>query len=210
MQIDLTLALLIGAGALTAGALAGRRLGFRKGYAKGAAETRQAQPASASGTTTRERDQYDDGPQNELWEQLLDTCYHDFRVQAIAGRDRDFFSTLHEPLFVDPQVSMDSPLLPGEITVTDVHDVKAFREVWAGRKLDIYEKSSELDLEERQFIRRLLDDLLENLEKTEAGQQAFRLAVRTPGHQHEVLLSHDLRRVLGVIPGDVSLRGGVV
>ena len=105
---------------------------------------------------------------------------------------------------------MGPPLLPGEITVTDVHDVKAFREVWAGRKMEIYTASNDLELEERQFIRRLIDDLLENLEHSQAGEQAFRLAVRTPGHQHEVLLSHDLHRVLGVIPGDMSLRGGVV
>lgn len=174
---------------------------------------REAPPPGKDGDGThgekqRPDDEYDDAPERELWEQLVDATYRDFRVQAIGGRDPDFYPTLKEPLFIAPEIQADSPLLPGELTVDDVTDTAEFRREWEAKRETIIAAAGRMDAPDASLYRHLIEDLLDNLKALDANTRLFRLSLRTPGHFHMVLYDEDLKGVVGVVPGLASLHTG--
>lgn len=136
----------------------------------------------------------------ELWERLLELCYHDFRIQAVAGYDRGFFETLHEPLISEADED-DSPLLPGEIAFGEVRNLQQLYEYWKRRRPIYMQATEAMQVEEQALYRHCLDDALASLGTVAEQQRLYRLVVRTPGRQHIVLLPFELREVFCVVPG---------
>lgn len=148
-------------------------------------------------------------PQEELWDQMLETCYTDFRVQALAGYDPFMFEVLHEPVYVSPDVVRnDSPMMPGELCLYEFNNIRDFRELWTTRRPRLLSAMRDVPLQRQRLLEALYDHLLESIEDMPDVEDVYWLSVRTPNHHHIVLFTRDLRRVIGLVPGLIALHEG--
>ncbi len=145
----------------------------------------------------------------DLWDTIIDACYHDFRVQALGGADTDLFELLEDPVLMNDTYVDESPLLPGEVTLLLFECEDAYIQHWEAKKEKLYQLVGNLPTYRRILFLHLFDNFLDTLRERKADSPFYFLYLRTPGYLHLIVLTTQLNEIIAVAPGFSDLHSEV-